>query len=241
MPSAACRIQERLGVAGAAAFDLNAACTGFIYALAAAKHMMQGGMARYALVIGADMCSAVVDYQDRATCVLFGDGAGAVVLGPVSEGRGILGEYIAADGSGADLIRIPAGGSRKPASAETIANREHFIVMAGNEVFKFAVKILGESVEKALEGTGCTVADIDYLAPHQANIRIIQTAAKRFGMPMERVLCNIERYGNTSGATIPLVLAEAAEEGKLKDDQLIALVGFGAGMTWGATIVRWGR
>jgi 3-oxoacyl-[acyl-carrier-protein] synthase-3 len=241
MPSTACRIQGRLKANNAAAFDLNAACTGFVYGLTVAKHMIAGGVARYALVIGVDACTAFVDYEDRSTSVLFGDGAGAAVVGPVSPGKGILGEFIAADGSGADLIVIPAGGSRKPASEQTVAGREHFIKMSGNEVFKFAVRILGPSVERALEGTGYSVADLDFIAPHQANIRIIEAAAKRFGVPMDRVLCNIERYGNTSAATVPLVLAEAEEEGKLADGHLVALVAFGAGMTWGAAVVRWGR
>ncbi|MCX7013386.1 MAG: ketoacyl-ACP synthase III, partial [Candidatus Sumerlaeota bacterium] len=240
-PSTACRIQHKLALKGMAAFDLNAACTGFVYALSVAKQMIAGGMARHALVVGADMNSAFVDYQDRSTCVLFGDAAGAAVVGPVAKGRGILSEYLAADGSAGDLIMIPSGGSKRPASAETVANREHYLRMSGNDVFKFAVRTLSEAVESALAKTPFTANDLDLLAPHQANIRIIEAAAKRFGMPMERVLCNIERYGNTSAATIPVLLAEAEAEGKLKDDHLIALVAFGAGMTWGSAIVRWGR
>jgi 3-oxoacyl-[acyl-carrier-protein] synthase-3 len=182
-----------------------------------------------------------VDYEDRNTCVLFGDGAGAVVLGKVSEGKGMLGEYLAADGAGAELIITPAGGSRKPASVKTVANREHYLRMAGNEVFKFAVRILGESVEKALEGTGFTIHDLDYVAPHQANIRIIEAAAKRLNMPMERMVCNIDKYGNTSAASIPLALDDAVKAGQVKDGDLLALVAFGSGMTWGSSIIRWGK
>jgi len=240
-PSTACRIQHKLGADGIGAFDLNAACTGFVYALTVAKHMIAGGIAKRVLVVGVDMCSSIVDYQDRGTCVLFGDAAGAAVVGPVSKGRGILGEFLGADGSAGDWIWIPAGGSRKPASAQTVANREHYLKMNGNEVFRFAVRVLGESVDRALAKTGYTIEDLDLIAPHQANIRIIEAAARRFGLPMERVLCNIERYGNTSAATIPLVLAEAEEEGKLVEDHLVALVAFGGGMTWGSVIVRWGK
>ncbi len=153
----------------------------------------------------------------------------------------MLGEYLAADGSGADLIITPAGGSRKPATAETVAARQHYLQMAGNEVFRFAVRILGKSVEKALEGTGLTIHDLDYVSPHQANIRIIEAAARRLDMPMERMICNIHKYGNTSAASIPLALDEAVKDGRIKDGDLIALVAFGSGMTWGSSIIRWGK
>ncbi len=241
MPSAACRIQQKLGIVGAAAFDLNAACTGFVYGLVVAKNMLRGGMAKYALVVGVDMNSAVTDWTDRSTCVVFGDGAGAVVLGPVAEGKGLLGEMLASDGSGADMIVIPAGGSKHPANEYTVKNHDHFIKMAGNEVFKFAVKILGPSVDAALEKAGMHIDEVDFIVPHQANIRIIEAAAKRFGVPMERVLCNIDRYGNTSAGTIPMLLAEAEQNGTLRDGHVIAMVAFGAGLTWGAVVMRWGK
>lgn len=241
MPSTACRVQRKLGISGCPAFDLNAACTGFIYGVTVACQMIRGALAKHALVIGGDMNSAFVDWTDRGTCCVFGDGAGAVVLGPVGEGKGILGEFLAADGAGGDLLVVPAGGSRNPANASTVENRQHFIQMSGNEVFKFAVKILGPAVEGALERANLSVDQLDFIAPHQANIRIIEAAAKRFGIPMERVLCNIERYGNTSAGTIPIVLAEAEEKGLLQDGHLVAMVAFGAGLTWGSIVLRWGR
>lgn len=241
MPSTACRLQQKLGITGCAAFDLNAACTGFVYGLTVANQMIRGGLARHALVVGCDVNSTVVDWTDRGTCCVFGDGAGAVVLGPVAEGKGILGEYLGADGGGGDMLVIPAGGSRVPASAQTVEAREHFIQMNGNEVFKFAVKILGPAIDRALERAGMTSDQLDFIAPHQANIRIIESAAKRFSIPMERVLCNIENYGNTSAGTIPILLAEAEESGRLQDGHVVAMVAMGAGLTWGAAIVRWGR
>ena len=241
IPSTACRIQAQLGIKNGPAFDVNAACTGFIYAVSVARHMMRGGVAKHALVIGVDLVTSVINYTERGTCVLFGDGAGAVVLGPVSEGCGILGEYLDADGSKGDWLMTPYGGTRKPLTPEILANGGLRMHMDGNEIFKFAVRACGDAVERALGVSGCSLAELDLIAPHQANIRIIEAAAKRLKMPMDRMLVNIEKYGNTSAGTIPILLAESLETGKLKDGQLIAMVGFGAGMTWGAMIVRWGR
>ncbi|MFH0794841.1 MAG: beta-ketoacyl-ACP synthase III [bacterium] len=240
-PSTACHVQRMLGIDRVIAFDMNAACTGFVYGLTTAKYYLQAGMCDHALVIGVDMLTKFTDYQDRGTCVLFGDGAGAAVLGEVSPGKGLLGEYLSADGRLSEAIHVPAGGSRQPATAETLKERGHYLRMKGNEVFRFAVNILGESVEKAVEGCGLKVGDVDLVIPHQANIRIIEAAAKRLSVPRERFVVNLEKYGNTSAASIPLAMADALADGRIKDGSLLALVAFGGGLTWGATIVRWGR
>jgi len=240
-PSTACHIQRMLGIERVIAFDLNAACTGFVYALTTAKYYLQSGICDYALVVGVDVLTKITDYQDRATCILFGDGAGAVVLGEVAHGKGLLGEYLSADGRLSEAIYVPAGGSRKPTTENTLRDREHYLRMKGNEVFRFAVNILGESVEKALERCGRKIEELDVVIPHQANIRIIEAAAKRLSVPRERFVVNVEKYGNTSAASIPLAMADAVADGRIKDGSLLALVAFGGGLTWGATIVRWGR
>ncbi|GAB4320651.1 MAG: ketoacyl-ACP synthase III [Candidatus Sumerlaeia bacterium] len=237
-PSTACHIIRQLGIQRAA-LDVNAACTGFVYGLATAHGMLQTGLARRALVIGTEALSRVIDWTDRSTCVIFADGAGAVVLGEVDGDRGILSEFLMADGSATDLIIIPAGGSAKPITPEALANREHCLRMSGNEVFKFAVRILGEAVDEVLRKAGLTHNDIDWLVPHQANIRIIDAAAKRTHVPRERIAVNIDRVGNTSAASIPLALDDIYRAGKIKRGDVIALVAFGAGLTWGATLLRW--
>jgi 3-oxoacyl-[acyl-carrier-protein] synthase III len=238
-PSTACHVQGKLGNTRAFAFDLEAACSGFVYSLSVAWHFLETGRYRHALVMGSEAMSRFIDWEDRNTCVLFADGAGAVVLGEVEEGKGILSEHMGADGSQTDLIIIPGCGSMNPASPSVLEGREQFLKMRGNDVFKFAVRIVGEAVEKALEPTGLTQDDIDWLIPHQANIRIIEAAGKRLNLPRERVVVNLDRCGNTSAATIPIALDEIVREGKVKDGDILALVAFGGGLTWGANIIRW--
>ena len=238
-PSTACLVQDRLGARHAAAFDVSAACSGFIYALATASGMIATGLYRNALVIGAECLSRVTDYSDRNTCILFGDGAGAAVLGPVPEGRGFRSFVLGADGSGGELLNIPAGGSRTPPTADTVARHMHFMKMNGREVFKFAVRVIGTATEEALHKAGLTKEDIDLLVPHQANIRIIQSALERFGLPEEKCVVNVDRYGNMSAASIPVALAEAVEEGRVREGDRLVLVGFGGGLTWGASVLIW--
>jgi 3-oxoacyl-[acyl-carrier-protein] synthase-3 len=215
-------------------------CTGFIYAVAAAGAMVAAGAYQHALVIAAETLSRITDWEDRNTCVLFGDAAGSVVLGPVEEGRGILSYSLGNDGNGAsELLTIPAGGSRLPTTAETVANRQHYLKMMGSEVFKFAVRAMVESSEIAVRSAGLTMADIDVVIPHQANLRIIDAAAKRLSIPPERFLRNVERYGNTSAASIPLALAEAVREGTIRPGHHILLSSFGAGLSWASMVLRW--
>lgn len=238
-PSVACLVQANLQAKKAAAFDLAAGCSGFTYGVAVGAQFIKAGLYKKVLVIGAETLSRVLDWTDRTTCVLFGDGAGAAVLGETASGCGFLGFDLGADGSGGDLLKLPAGGARMPASAETVANKLHFVHMNGNEVFKFAVKVMGESAAKSLSHAGLTSADIDLLIPHQANIRIIQSAAKRLKLPMEKVFVNVDKYGNTSAASIPIALKEAVESGRIKNGDNIVLVGFGAGLTWASCVIKW--
>lgn len=238
-PSTACILQERLGAKKAAAFDLSAACSGFIYGLANASNFIAMGTYKYALVVGAECLSKITDYTDRNTCILFGDGAGAVVLGEVPEGRGFLSFELGADGAGGPLLKLAGGGSRLPSSLSTIENKQHYIYMAGSEVFKFAVRIMGNAAEEALRKAGLAKEDIDLLVPHQANIRIIQSAVNRLNLPESKCMINLHKYGNVSAASIPLALAEADEEGRLKAGDVVVLVGFGGGLTWGASALRW--
>ncbi|MDN5344314.1 MAG: 3-oxoacyl-[acyl-carrier-protein] synthase [Clostridia bacterium] len=238
-PATACLVQERLGARGAAAFDLSAGCSGFIYGLAVANQFISTGVYRTAVVIGVEILSKIINWQDRNTCVLFGDGAGAVVLQAVAPGEGILGLHLGADGNGGNLLSIPAGGSRLPASPDSVREQLHTIHMNGPEVFKFAVRIMGEASLKALEQAGLTRADVDFLIPHQANIRIIEAATKRLGLAPEKVYVNLHRYGNMSSASIPVALDEACREGRLHRGDRVVLVAFGAGLTWGAAVLRW--
>ncbi len=239
LPSTACFVQYGLGATHAAAFDISAACTGFIYALNIITPALKVGLFRNALVIGADTLTPFTDFSDRSTCVLFGDGAGAAVLRAVPEGHGILSSYMRADGSGSEMLTIPGGGSRYPASAETIAAHQHYIHMAGNEVFKFAVRAVEDAIATALERAGLTTADVNVVIPHQANIRIIEAVQKRVNIPEERWVINIQEYSNTSAATIPIALNEAFEQERIHDGDIVLLVGFGGGLTWGATVMRW--
>ncbi len=240
-PSTACLVQNNLKASKAAAYDLSAGCSGFMYSIATASQFIKTGLYKYVLVIGAESLSRFMDFTDRNTCVLFGDGAGAVVLGEVPEGHGILGVNLGSDGSGGSLLSLPAGGTRIPATEETVKQRLHYIHMEGNEVFKFAVKVMGEASVKALEQAGLQASDVDWLIPHQANIRIIQSAAKRLKMPMEKVIVNVDRYGNTSSASIPIALEEAIHDGRIKSGQVVSMVGFGAGLTWASAVMRWYR
>ncbi|MEW5920681.1 MAG: beta-ketoacyl-ACP synthase III [Bacillota bacterium] len=239
LPSTACLLQDKLGAFNASAFDLVAGCTGFLYGLDVGIRYINSGAARYILLVGVDTLSPIVDWQDRNTCVLFGDGAGAVVLGKLEEGRGVLASKMYSDGSKANLLYVPAGGSTRPATRQSVEERAHYIKMNGQEVFKFAVTVMVDSVQEVLALCGKTAADLDILAPHQANLRIINFACKRLKMQPEQVLVNIHRYGNMSSAAIPVVLDEAVEEGKLKVGHLVGLVSFGAGLTWGAAIAQW--
>lgn len=237
-PSTACIIQSKIGAVNAAAFDIQAGCTGFVYALTSAVQFIGTGLYKNILVIGAEMLSRITDWKDRNTCVLFGDGAGAAVVSEVEEG-GILSSVLGADGTGADLLALPAGGSKEPANSDTITNRRHYINMNGNEVFKFAVRILEEAARKAAEKANLTIEDVDFIIPHQANIRIIDAAIKRLKFPREQVVVNLDKYGNMSSASIPVALDEAYRDKKIKKGDKLILVGFGAGLTWGANLLEW--
>lgn len=236
-PSTACIIQEKLQAKNAACFDISAACTGFIYGLSIARSFILSGSYKYVLVVGAEKMSSVVDWQDRSTCVLFGDGAGAAILGIQKEKR-ILSIYLGSNGKFADLLKIPAGGSRLPATQETVKEGMHFLKMSGNEVFKLAVKIMTDAAQKALKMAGLKCQDVDCLIPHQANIRIIDATARRIGLPREKIFLNIEKYGNMSAASTAVGLAEAIKEHRVKKGDNIVLVAFGSGLTWGAAVIQ---
>lgn len=237
LPSTACLVQTKLGLS-CPAYDVNAACTGFIYALHAATASIESGRVRTALVVGADALTRHVDFTDRSTCVLFGDGAGAVVL-QASESPGIMSIALGSDGGGADLLKVPAGGSAAPSTPERLAAREQYVKMNGNEVFKFAVRVIPAVTREVLAGSGLELDDLAWLVPHQANQRIISTVEERLGIPDERVFSNVEWTGNTSAASIPLALDDLYTSGRLAPGDNLALVGFGAGLTWGAAAVRW--
>lgn len=241
IPSAACVLQSKIGAVNAAAFDLSAACSGFVYGISTGMQFVKSGAYKKVLVVAAETLSKLVNWEDRNTCVLFGDGAGAAVLSEVEEGYGILGFDLGAEGAGGDCLTVPASGSLHPASEETLANKLHYIHMNGNEVFKFAIKIMGKTALKSIEKAGLTTEDIDSIVPHQANIRIIQSAAKRLKMPLEKFVVNVDKYGNTSAASIPMALAEAAQAGTFKKGDNIVLVGFGAGLTWASCVLKWAK
>ncbi|MDD4601378.1 3-oxoacyl-[acyl-carrier-protein] synthase 3 [bioreactor metagenome] len=238
-PSVACLVQDNLKACKAAAFDLTAVCSGFIYGLVVGSSFIKSGTYKKVLVIGAETLSKITDWTDRNTAILFGDGAGAVVLGETLPGHGILGVHLGSDGSGGDLLKVAAGGSRQPTSEKTIADRAHFIQMDGKEVFKFAVKVMGEAASKALEAANISPKEIACLVPHQANLRIIQSAAKRLGLPMDKVVVNVDKYGNTSAASIPIALDEGVKSGRIKNGDVVVIVGFGGGLTWGAGVIKW--
>lgn len=237
-PSTACILQSRLGAKKAFAFDLLAGCSGFLYALQAGKGIISGGDAKKLLVIGAETLSKITDFQDRTTCILFGDGAGAAVIS-ASETPGILSTCLGANGDEWELLYMPGGGSRIPPSEESIKNRSHFLKMKGKEVFKEAVKALESSSLEAIKRADITPGEIDLFIPHQANYRILEAVRKRVGLPEEKVFSNLDRYGNTSSASVPLALDEAVRSGRVKEGDTILISVFGAGFTWGAAVVRW--
>jgi 3-oxoacyl-[acyl-carrier-protein] synthase-3 len=231
-PSTGAILADQLGAVDAAAYDLSAGCTGFMYALAQAYGMLAAGLAKRALVVGGDVLSRILDWTDRSTLVLFGDGVGAVVLEGVSE-RGFLGFELGADGGGGESLWLPGSGSR------IFDESERFVKMNGREVYKFATRILVQSAEDVLRRCGVTIGDVDVYVPHQANIRIIDHATKKLGVPSERVVINVDRYGNTSSGSIPLALADAAQDGRLRPGKLVLMTGMGAGLTWGSALIRW--
>ncbi len=237
-PSTACLVQDRLGAKHAWGFDLVAACSGFIYGLTTAAHLIRAGTHKKVLVIGADTMSRIIDYTDRNTCVLFGDGAGAMLLEP-SEEDGFIGFLNEIDGSGGDYLKMPAGGSRMPASEETVRNHLHYVKQDGQQVFKYAVRKMHEICCELLNRHGLTTKDVKLMIPHQANRRIIAATAERLGMDCDRVIINIDRYGNTTGATIPLATRDALESGKLKKGDIVLFIAVGAGFTVGANLWRW--
>ena len=240
MPSTASLVQDAVGADHAGAFDLNAACSGFVYGLAVAQALIASGLHETVLVVGAETLSRVVDWKDRATCVLFGDGAGAVVLQRSERPGGVLSCVLGSDGSGGELLAVPGGGSRTPATFQSVQAAEHFIKMNGKEVYKFAVGALPRSVRQAVAQAGLQLSDVDLFIPHQANIRIIGSAAETLGVPMSKVFTNVERYGNTSAASIPIALCEAIEAGLVHEGTKLVLAGFGGGLSWGAVLVEWG-
>ncbi len=238
-PATASLVQHHVGATRAAAFDLGAACSGFIYALAVATQFVQTGFYRRILVVGAERISRIVNWTDRGTCVLFGDGAGAAVVGPVAAGAGFFSFDLGSDGSGAELLVVKGGGQGHPEVTGGDGALPESIRMSGSEVFKFAVRVMDESTRRVLDRAGLQISDVDLLVPHQANSRIIEAAAKRLGMPQERVFSNVDQYGNTSAASIPIALAEAVEQERLRPGHTLALVGFGAGLSWAASVLRW--
>ena len=238
LPATACLVQHQLGATNAAACDLSAACCGFVYALSVADAYVKTGM-RHVLVIGSEVMSAITDWTDRNTCVLFGDGAGAVVVSTSDGERGILSTYLRSDGALCELIMVPGGGSRTPPSEKVIAERLQFIKMKGNETFKVAVRTLEDIARTTLSANNLRVEDLDLYVPHQANIRILKAVIERLGLPIEKVMLNVDRYGNTSAASIPIALDEAVREGRIKDGSLVMLGAFGAGLTWASAVIRW--
>jgi len=238
LPATAVDLQAELGATRAAAFDIGAACSGFIYAMTVAEGMIATGAAETILVASAEKMSSIVDWSDRATCVLFGDGAGVVILQRARTGKGILSTFMRSDGKLADLLYRPAGGAKIPMSAQVLEEKGHFVKMAGREVFKHAVRSMAESADRALDGARLTGADIDLLIPHQANVRIIEATAKHSNIPMDKVYVNVDRYGNTSSASIPIAIDECMKSGKIKQGSLVLLTAFGGGVTWGGTVIR---
>ncbi|MGF6905660.1 beta-ketoacyl-ACP synthase III [Fusobacterium sp. PH5-44] len=237
--SAACLVAKKLNANKTPAFDLSAGCSGLIYSLTVAESLVKSGTYKNVLVMGAETLSRIIDMQDRGTCVLFGDGAAAMIVSQVPEGYGILSTYIGAEGEDDDILRIPAGGSKKPNTFETIENRENFVKMKGSEVFKFAVKAFPNATKEALDRASIDVEDIKLLFPHQANIRIIESAMKRLHINDEQVYINLQKYGNTSAASVGLALGEALDEGKVVKDDLIVLTAFGSGLTYGSIVMKW--
>ncbi|ALA57093.1 beta-ketoacyl-ACP synthase III [Nitrospira moscoviensis] len=238
LPATACLVQHQLGATKAAACDLGAACSGFVYALSVADAYVKTGM-RHVLVIGAEVMSAMTDWTDRNTCVLFGDGAGAAVVSAADGEAGILSTHLRSDGNLSDLIAVPGGGSRMPPSEKVVAEKLHCIKMKGNETFKVAVRTLEDIARETLEVNGLRVEDLDLYVPHQANVRILKAVAERLGLPLDKVMLNLDRYGNTSAASIPIALDEAVRSGRIREGSLVMLGAFGAGLTWASALIRW--
>jgi 3-oxoacyl-[acyl-carrier-protein] synthase-3 len=238
LPSTAVDLQAELGATRAAAFDIGAACSGWLYGMTVAEGLIATGAAETILVIGAEKMSSIVDWKDRATCVLFGDGAGAAILQRARTGKGILSTFMRSDGQLANLLYRPAGGAAIPMSAQVLEDRSHLVKMAGREVFKHAVRSMSEAADRALDGARLTGADIDLLIPHQANVRIIEATAKHSSIPMDKVYVNVDRFGNTSSASIPIAIDEAIEKGVIKEGSTVLMVAFGAGFTWASMIIR---
>ncbi len=238
-PATASLVQDRLGAEKAGAFDLLAACSGFIFALNMGTLAIRSGSINNALIIGAETLSRFVDWDDRNTCILFGDGAGAFVLQAAPESGGVLSAVMGSDGSGGDLLILPGGGSRWPASLETVTEGKHYLQMNGREVFRFASRVMSQATQEAIQKAGMTLQDIQLVIPHQANQRIIEAALRRLEIPMENCMINLDRYGNTSTASIPIATCEAVQQGRLKPGDKVVFVGFGAGLTWGAAVAIW--
>lgn len=240
LPSQACDIQAALGAVNAAAFDVIAACSGFIYALSVAEGMVCSGQAKNVLVVGGERLTSITNYEDRGTCILFGDGVGATLVRPAqTETRGLLASYLKTDGRLGDLLYRPGGGSVHPPSEEMLGDGSYYLTMAGRETFKHAVRSMADACDQVMDRAGLTRDDIDVLIPHQANLRIIEATAKHTGMPLDKVYVNIDRYGNTSAASIPIALDECVREGRITEGSTVLMVAFGGGFTWGSAIVRW--
>jgi len=240
-PSTACLIQAELGIGSAVCMDIEAACSGFLYALEAATGMLQTGRYRNALVIGSEKLSSILDWEDRSTCVLFGDGAGAAILslGGSQDGHLVADFHLGSDGNKGDVLNMPGGGSAIPATVESVQQRQHFLKMRGKEVFKLAVKVMGQAAAEILKDNEVSPSELGCVIPHQANLRIIDAIATRLEIPIERFYLNLDKYGNTSAASIPIALDEAARAGRLAEGQYVLLVAFGAGLTWGSTLLKW--
>jgi len=238
LPATACLVQHRLGATRAAACDLSAACCGFVYALSVADAYIKTGL-RHVLVIGSEVMSAITDWTDRNTCILFGDGAGAAVVSASDGERGILSSHLRSDGALCDLITVPGGGSRNPPSEKMVAERMQFLKMKGNETFKVAVRTLEDIARETLAANNFTVKDLDLYVPHQANARILKSVADRLGLPLEKMVLNLDRYGNTSAASVPIALDEAVQAGRIKEGSLVMIGAFGAGLTWASALIRW--
>ncbi len=238
LPATGCIIQDKLGAAKAAAFDVSAACSGFIYAVTLVQSMIATGHVKRALVVGVEVLSKIVDWEDRKTCILFGDGAGAVVVESCPHGEGILGTFMQSDGSLGELLYLPGGGSRYPITRDNIEERLQYVKMKGDGLFKYAVRSMVDAARSTLVEAGMTTKDVDFLIPHQANIRIIEGVRKRLRLDREQVVVNLDRIGNTSSASIPIALGELNENGHLKEDDLVIMVAFGGGLTWGAVLFR---
>lgn len=240
-PSTACIVQGKLGIKNCGAFDISAVCTGFVYGLSVASQFVATGMYKNVLLIGAESISRFVNWEDRNTCILFGDGAGAVVLQETDEEFGILANYLGADGEKTDILKIPAGGSSIPSSHDSVEKKLHYIQMNGNEVYKFAITAFVKSIKKVLSLSKFNLDEVDYIIPHQANQRITEAVSVKLKMDKDKIISNISKYGNTSTASIPLALDETYREGKIKHGDIIITVGFGAGLTWGANLLRWNK